>query len=135
MTVTYADGTSETMTKKMLDASTTKESTDLTTLRDTRIQPVIKDILGVLLDWGVGLADINFITNSIALSINASINAANEKQWGKPESTLTLIEVDKVLKTTLKDILPPATPAADPSTDTPNPPAPATPPDAGTPAA
>lgn len=118
VTVTYTDETTEVMTKRLADASTTEAATDLTTLRDTRIQPVVKSVLELLLDWGVGLADINFITNSIALSVNASMNAANEKLWGKPESTLSLIEVDKVLKTTLKDILPPAKPAADPAPDT-----------------
>jgi hypothetical protein len=98
------------MTKRLYDVSTTAAAADLTALRDQRIQPVVKSILELLLDWGVGLSDINFITNSIALSINSSMNAANMKLWGKPENTLSLIEVDKVLqdKVTLKDIIPPA---------------------------
>lgn len=108
--VTYADGTQQDMPKKMVDSCTTAEATDLTSLRDKRVQPVVAGILELMLEWGVALSEVNFITNSIALSVNASMNAATQKFWGKAEQDLDLIEVDKVLKqnVTLKDILPQA---------------------------
>jgi hypothetical protein len=107
--VTYSDDSTETMTKKLYDVSTKPAASDLTALRDQRIQPVVKSILELLLDWGVGLADINFITQSIAMSINSSMNEAGTKLWGKPENTLNLVEIDKVLKdsTSLDKLVPP----------------------------
>lgn len=107
--VTYVDGSEQVMTKKMVDTCTTTESTDFTSLRDKRVQPVVAGILELMLEWGVALSDVNFITNSIAMSVNASMNAASKKFWGKEEADLDLIEVDKVLKqgVTLKDILTP----------------------------
>lgn len=108
--VTYADGTQQALTKKMVDSCTTDESTDLTSLRDKRVQPVVAGILELMLEWGVALSEVNFITNSIALSVNASMNAATQKFWGKAEQDLDLIEVDKVLKQklTVQDIIDPA---------------------------
>lgn len=107
--VTYADQTTETITKRLYDASVTSEATDLTALRERRLQPIVTAILELLLEWGVGLSDINFITQSISLSVNSSMNFAATKLWGKTERELTLLDLDKVLKskTTLQDILPP----------------------------
>jgi len=107
--VTYADGTTETLSKKLYDVSTTVQASDFTALRSQRANAVVQNILAVLLDWGVPLVDVNFICASVPVSINASIDAANTKLWGKPENTLNLIEIDKMLKdkVTLNDIIPP----------------------------
>jgi hypothetical protein len=104
--VTYADGTTDTMAKKMYQAAVTEAATDLNTLRDNRLHPVVHEILDLLLSWGVDLQDVNFLTASVNLSINASMTAAGTKLWGKPETALSLIDVDKVLKdkVTLNDI-------------------------------
>lgn len=105
--VTYADDSTETLTKKCFDVSVTDAPLDSTSLRDKRIEPVIKAILELLLDWGINVEDVNFIVANIPLSVNAAMNAANAKLWGKPEHDLNLIEVDRVLKrtTTVEDIL------------------------------
>ena len=43
--VTYVDGSTETLSKKLYDASVTPEATDLTALRDKRLQPVVMEFL------------------------------------------------------------------------------------------
>lgn len=107
--VTYTDGTDETLTKKLYDVSITPQASDLTALRSQRTNAVTESMLASLLDWGVPLADINFICVSIQMSINAAMNTANTKLWGKAENELNLIEIDKVIKekVTLSDLIPP----------------------------
>jgi hypothetical protein len=99
--VTYADDTVDTLTKKCFDVSVTDAPLDLTSLRDRRTQPIAKAILELLLEYGVPLADVNFITTTVAVSINASVDAANTKIWGKAEQDVNLIEIDNVIRKTL----------------------------------
>jgi len=105
--VTYVDGTKEKMTKAMYDISTTDKVSDWTKLLQQRGLVIIKEILALLLRWGVKVEEVNFFTNSVIQSINQSIQTAESKLWTKDVHTINLMDVDKVLKTkvTLDDVL------------------------------
>lgn len=105
--VTLEDGTIEVLAKQMFDVMVSEEPMDLTSLRDHRIQPVAKLMLETMLEWGIDVSEVNFITTTLAMSINQSIAAANSKLWGTPENSLNLIQIDEVLKrkVTVADIV------------------------------
>lgn len=112
--VTYADDSTEILTQKGFDISVTEAAADLTSLRDRRMQIIVKAILEIMLEYGTSLADVNFITTNISLSVNAAMNAANAKLWGKDENDLNLLEIDNVIRKTMtvNDIINPSAPQA-----------------------
>lgn len=105
--VEYTDGTKETMPTKMFAASAKTDACDLTTLRYNRCEPVVKDILDLILSWGIRVDEIQYVTTILAQSVNNSINAAQTKLWKKESLDIDLLDVDNVLldKMTVDDIL------------------------------
>jgi hypothetical protein len=110
--ITFDDATTEVMPKKLYEASVTEQPSDLTAMRQARIQVVTKEVLSLLLMWGIRVDEVQYLTSLLVGSINQSIQAAESKLWGKNSLDLNLIDVDKVVreKVTLKDIMPPSTP-------------------------
>lgn len=107
--IVYSDGTSEDMTKRLVDISKSEEASNATALREARTDAVAKEVLTLLLSWGLPVQDINYLTQKIGMSINASIQAAESKLWGKDNLSINLVDVDRILtKIKLSDILPPS---------------------------
>ena len=102
--VFYEDNTSEFLSKLMYDEIVSEESCDLSKLRDKRLEPLVRETLTVLRNWGIKLSE---LTAFYAL-LNASMQN-NEKEallelWREAIPTLQdpddidLINVDLVLK-------------------------------------
>ena len=49
----YEDNTKEILSKLMYDKIVSEESCDLTQLRDKRLEPLVKETLTVLRNWGI----------------------------------------------------------------------------------
>lgn len=98
--VTFKDGTSERMTKKMLELSRTRESTDLTTLWDRQLGAVTQDILQVMLDWNIKLGQLDYLFNLLKSSLEHNNEKAGNILWGKATAERSMVDVDEVLQST-----------------------------------
>ena len=104
--VTYSDETSEVMTTKCYNISVSVDALDLTQLRDRRVTAICREILNMLLSYGLKAEDFQFLIASLNNSVSNAISNAVSKLWGKDENTIDFIDIFRVLeKTTLKDIL------------------------------
>ena len=88
--------------KKMANAAVTDSAITLTELRERRITPVIKEILGIMLDWDISpyepMNEVDFLANNIVVSIDQNGRVADEMAWGKSRSELTLSDIDQKIK-------------------------------------
>ena len=108
VTIEFSDGSTEEMTKALYDAQVTESTSDFTAVQRLRANAVVKDLLEVFLKWGVEIEDVNFMVSLLQASINASLNAADSKIWGKSVFKKNFIDIDRVLeKTTLDEVLHP----------------------------
>ncbi len=96
--IAYKDGSKEVMTKKMFEVIQTDEATDLTNLRHNRAMFVSKDILQILLQWGVVLDEVNYIQTLVNTSLNENFKEAEARLWGKSGTQITLVDMDKILR-------------------------------------
>jgi len=96
--IQYVDGTKELMSQIMFDAVVKEEATDLTTLRQNRMFPVVNDLLTVMLKWNVKINELEFLFALTTASINDNLNKADKKLWNKTLSDRTMDDVDTVLK-------------------------------------
>jgi hypothetical protein len=105
--VEYVDGTKEIMPTKMFQVITRPAATDLTNLRYNRCEYPVKDILDILLSYGIRVDELQFVTTMLASSVNNSIKKASAKLWNKEDQDVDLLDVDNVLldKVTVDDIL------------------------------
>lgn len=97
------DGTSVRVTKKMLEASRTREATDLTSLWDRQLAPVVKEMLQTLLDWDVKTDQLDYLVNMLKSSIEHNFQNAQEVLWGTKKHERTMSDVDRVLKSAKKN--------------------------------
>lgn len=104
--VEYVDGTKEVISKSMYDLLISETSYDLTTLRERRVYPVAKEVLSVLLEYGIKISELQFFSAILSNSIDHNRKEAIAKLFGKPEDDVTTIDIDKLLrKVTLNDVL------------------------------
>jgi len=96
--VCYKDGTKEILSKLILEASITNKPTDLTTLRNLRIFPVVKELLNVLLKWNVKINEVEFIVEIVKASINDNMDKASSILWKKNIYERTTLDVDTILR-------------------------------------
>ena len=110
--LTFKDGSSSRLSKKMFSISATRESTDLTNLWERQLSPVVKDILQTLLDWDVQLGQLDYLLNLLKTSIEHNNSKAqvfpreniidkNKAQailWNKKLDERTISDIDRVLK-------------------------------------
>ena len=95
--VIFTDDSQIVLPNKMIGVAVTDEATDLTKLRDLRCFPVVAEILKVLLNHNVHIAEIDFISQRVIMSINESCKLGNEELWGASEREQTMIQIQRVL--------------------------------------
>ncbi len=96
--LTYTDGSKKELPKHVVELLATEKSTDATALRELMIQPIVKDLLGVLLDYEIRLEDINYVFEKTSASITESVKKAADVVFGKEFKERTLQDIDKILK-------------------------------------
>lgn len=102
--VTYDDDKKETFSKLMYDKLISENPCDLTTLRDLRTDPVVKEMLTVLRNWGVKLNELGYVSMRLNASLQENEKAALKKLWEPIIPTIaevddvTMIAVDQVLR-------------------------------------
>jgi len=74
-----------------------EKPTDLTTLVNTRIRPVIARILAIITEAELTIDEINYLMPDVTESVNVNIDKANKKLWGKDKGDKNLLDVDKIL--------------------------------------
>src|SRR3990167_714724 len=100
----YEDNTKEIFSKLMYDKIVSKESCDLTQLRDKRLDPLVKETLTVLRNWGIKLSELTSFYALLNLSMGNSEKEALLELWQEIVPTLQdpddidLIAVDLILK-------------------------------------
>mgnify|MGYP001581378689 CR=1 FL=1 len=102
--VTYEDGTKELFSSLMLDKIISETSCDLTALREKRLIPVVETLLKVLLDWGIKLSELSYMSLLLSQSLDFNQKEALLKLWNawgpklQSPDDVDLITMDKVLK-------------------------------------
>jgi hypothetical protein len=102
--VLYEDGSREFLSKLMFDKIVSEESCDLTKLRDKRLEPLVKETLTVLRNWGIKLSELTQFYALLNLSMQNNEKEALLELWRELIPTLQdpddidLINVDLVLK-------------------------------------
>ena len=98
----YQSGEKEIVSKKLYTAGVTEKVSDLTSLRERRMKPVLESILSVLLDYDIKpfepMNEIDFILSGIKTSYEANFRKADEKKWGLSPDKLKFSDIDKALK-------------------------------------
>jgi len=97
--MTYEDGTKEELTQKMAEKVATEKETDLTTLRNNFVKPIIEEVSAILLDAEIKIIDIEFVLQSITGHLNQKIEEAIDVVVGKDRYTRTLADVNTILTT------------------------------------
>ena len=102
--VQYEDGTTEVFSRRMFGAIQSEEPCDLTTLREKRITPIVKDVLIILRDWGIRLSELPYMSAVLNDSLMQNEKEALIALW-KPwmptmqsADDVDLVTVDRVLK-------------------------------------
>jgi len=96
--VKFLDGSSERMTKLMFDSIVSETETNLTLLRDKRLYPVVKEMLTLLLKWGVKIGETDYLFNITIESINRNIKKGEEKLWRKEKGDVTMFDLDDEIR-------------------------------------
>jgi len=102
--VLYEDGTKEILSKLMYDKIVSEESCDLTQLRDKRLEPLVKETLVVLRNWGIKLSELTPFYALLNLSMQNNEKEALLELWQEVVPTLQdpddidLIAVDLILR-------------------------------------
>src|SRR3990167_10441581 len=100
----YEDNTSEVLSKLMYDKIVSEESCDLTQLRDKRLEPLVRETLVVLRNWGIKLSELTAFYALLNLSMQNNEKEALLELWREVIPTLQdpddidLISVDILLK-------------------------------------
>jgi uncharacterized membrane-anchored protein YjiN (DUF445 family) len=102
--VVYTDNSVETLSKLMYDKITSEKSCDLTTLRERRMEPVVQEMLAVLMKWGIKTSELQYMSVLLNTSLQESEKEAIKELWLplipnlKDIEDVDLIAVDKVLR-------------------------------------
>ena len=98
-TVTFKDWSKETFSEIMLKHIQTKEPLDPTSLRELRCQPIVKELIEILLRYNVYTSELDFICWILLGSINETKEQAlNKLYWVESTFAIPLQKVDEVLK-------------------------------------
>lgn len=102
--VQYEDETKERFSKLMFDAIVSETACDASQLRDKRIQPIVKELLGVLRNWGIKLSELQYMSVLLDTSIRENEKEAMRELWAERLPNLLdtedvdLISIDLVLR-------------------------------------
>ena len=100
MIFTYegVDDVKESYPMRVVEQLISDSPTDLTSLRDKRVIPVLEEILAVLTESELSNADMNYAVSKITELINNAIQRADDILWGKAGQKITLMDAETVLK-------------------------------------
>jgi len=101
--IIYEDDTKEELTQEMVEKVATEEATDLTTLRDNFVKPLIERISAILLESEIKIIDIEYVLQSITGHLNQKIEEAIDVAIGKDRYTRTLADINNILTTQKND--------------------------------
>jgi len=97
--VEYENGDKETYPEKVLDNMITIESRDLNSLSDSRINPVVSEVVAILAESELTKDEIlYFFMNKLADTLVKNEEKAMEKLFGKPMYKTTLRDINEVIK-------------------------------------
>ncbi len=71
-----------TLTQKLFPYLVTETISDLTALRAASSEPIVRDILKILLDYSPKINDLKYIMEQVMQSFNTSMSIADDKKWG-----------------------------------------------------
>lgn len=102
--VEYMDGTKEIYSPFLIEYVISDEPCDVSELRDKRLQPIVKQVLTVIRDWGLKLNELSPLSILLNQSIDFNHAQALNFLWGKymakplsPEN-VDMLTIDKVLR-------------------------------------
>jgi hypothetical protein len=95
--MTYEDGAKEELTQEMAEKVATEKLTDLTTLRDNFVKPLIERISAILLEAEIKIVDVEYALQSVTGHLNQKIDEAINVAMGKDRYTRTLGDVNNIL--------------------------------------
>jgi len=96
--IVFANQEKITMPLATLEHGATKDISDFTNLRDAVCDPIAQDILAIFVDSEIKIEDIQYICSTkIPMSINGSLDQAEEKLWNKKKYNVNLMDINKVL--------------------------------------
>lgn len=95
--VTFKDGSFVELSNITISNAVTDKPLDATSLREKRCFPVVAEILKVLLNANVHVAEVDFIMSRVIMSINESCKVGNEKLWGASQEEQTMVQIQRVL--------------------------------------
>lgn len=98
MILTLDDKTIEGISLKMYKYAISKKKIDPSALRELRIQPVVKEVLKLLLEWDIKVTEFDYLMSLITTSLNENMKTANDRLWGNETINRKLSDVDKVLQ-------------------------------------
>lgn len=95
----YENGQTVLLPTDTVEAVMTEELSDLTKLREARVNPVVEKILVILTESELTNEDMDYaIGPKLTESLNMAVNQAQKILWGKEKHEVTLMDIDKVLK-------------------------------------
>jgi hypothetical protein len=86
-----------TITKKLFPYVVTESVSDLTKLREASTEPIMKEILKVLLEYSPKVGEIKYIFERVLNNFSTSMNIADDIVWGTPLDDRRVHEYHKVL--------------------------------------
>ncbi len=95
----YENGQTVLLPTDTVEAVMTEELSDLTKLREARVNPLVEKILVILTESELTNEDMNYaIGPKLTESLNMAVNQAQKILWGKESHEVTLMDIDKVLR-------------------------------------
>lgn len=102
MKMVYRSGETEVVSEELYKAGITKEESDLTSLRERRLKPVIQEVMAILLKYDIKpnnpMNEVDGLLMGIKTSFEDSYQKATEFRWGIKEKDLKFSDIDKALK-------------------------------------
>lgn len=95
--VTFSDGETLKVPKKLYEISASKDSLTATELWDRQCAPIVKETLELWLSWDVKLEQLDYIINMIKTSVEHNLSRAGDNLWGKKMSDRRMSDVNNVL--------------------------------------
>jgi hypothetical protein len=96
--VLFEDETKEEFPKNILEAIISDEQSDLTTLRDKRVNPVLVQVIALMAEAELNLDDQNYFTSRLPSLLQMNFDKAVDKLFGKPQYKTTLRDIENIIK-------------------------------------
>ena len=91
------DQPKEEFPQEMVGKIVTEKQSDLTTLRDAFVKPIVEKIIMIMLEAEIQIVDIEYALAQTSNSLNVHLEKANEILWKKDLMKRTLADIQKIL--------------------------------------